>query len=33
MFVVGKNYPVNNRLFKIDIEDTRTGVKCVQSLS
>ena len=32
MFVVGKNYPANNRMFKIDIEN-KQGVKCVQSLS
>ena len=24
MFVVKKNYPVNNHMFKIDIENTRT---------
>ena len=24
MFVVEKNYPVNNHMFKIDIENTRT---------
>ena len=32
MFVVGKTYPVNNHIFKIDIENTRTqGAKYVQS--
>ena len=34
MFVVEKTYPVNNHMFKIDIENTRTqGAKYVQSLS
>ena len=34
MFVVEKTYPVNNPMFKIDIENTRTqGAKYVQSLS
>ena len=34
MPVVEKTYPVNNRMFKIDIENTRTqGAKYVQSLS
>ena len=31
MFVVEKTYPVNNHMFKIDIENTRTqGTKYVQ---
>ena len=34
MFVVEKNYPVKNNMFKIDIENTRTqGPKYVQGLS
>ena len=34
MFVVEKNYPVNNHMFKIVTENTRTqGAKYVQSLS
>ena len=34
MFVVEKTYPVNNHMFKIDIENTRTqSAKFVQSLS
>ena len=34
MSVVEKTYPVNNHMFKIDIENTRTqGTKYVQSLS
>ena len=34
MFVVEKTYPVNNPMFKIDIENTRTqGTKYVESLS
>ena len=34
MFVVEKTSPVNNHMFKIDIENTRTqGAKYVQSLS
>ena len=34
MFLVEKTYPVNNHMFKIDIENTRTqGAKYVQSLS
>ena len=34
MFAVEKTYPVNNHIFKIDIENTRTqGAKYVQSLS
>ena len=34
MFVVEKTDPVNNHMFKIDIENIRTqGVKYVQSLS
>ena len=33
-FVVEKTYPVNNHMFKIDIENTRIqGAKSVQSLS
>ena len=34
MFVVEKAYPVNNHMFKIDIENNRTqGANYVQSLS
>ena len=34
MFVVEKIYPVNNHVFKINIENTGTqGAKYVQSLS
>ena len=34
VFVVEKTYPVNNHMFKIDIENTRTqGAKYDQSLS
>ena len=34
MFVVEKIYPVNNHVFKINIENTRTqGARYVQSLS
>ena len=34
MFVVEKTYPVNNHMFKIDNENTRTqGANYVQSLS
>ena len=33
MFVVEKNYPVNNHMFKIDIETLEQGVKYAQSLS
>ena len=34
VFVVKKTYPVNNHMFKIDIENTRAeGAKYVQSLS
>ena len=34
MFVVEKTYPVNNPMFKMEIEKTRTqGAKYVQSLS
>ena len=34
MFVVEKTYPVNNHMFKIDIENTRTqSAKYVQRLS
>ena len=34
MFEVEKTYPVNNHMFKIDTENTRTqGAKYVQSLS
>ena len=33
MFIVEKTYPVNNYIFKFDIENTRTqGAKYVQSL-
>ena len=32
MFVVEKSYPVNNHIFKIDIENTRTqGAKYVKA--
>ena len=33
MVVVEKNFPVNNHMFKIDIENTTTSAKYVQSLS
>ena len=34
MFVVEKTYPMNNHIFKINIENTITqGAKYVQSLS
>ena len=34
MFVVEKTYPVNNHVFKIDIENTRPqGAKYAQTLS
>ena len=34
MFIVEKTYPVNNLMFNMDIENTRTqGAKYVQSLS
>ena len=34
MIVVQKTYPLNNHMFKIDIENTRAqGAKYVQSLS
>ena len=34
MFVVEKTYPVNDHMFKTDIENTRMqGAKYVQSLS
>ena len=34
MFVVEKTYPVNNHMFKNDIENTRTqGAEYVQNLS
>ena len=32
MFVVEKNYPVNNHMFKIDIEKARTRCKTCSKL-
>ena len=32
MFVVEKNYPVNNHMFKIDIENTRTRCEICSKL-